>query len=194
MERFQLEASDMISFHCYGNLEEARKCVQNLRRYNRPILCTEYMARPNGSRFDPILGYFQQEKVGAYNWGFVNGKSQTIYPGIPGRRSTQAEPPVWFHDIFRANGTPYDPAEVEYIKKVTGQERPFNRPASRSRRSEWRGPARQAQAGARCQWLCLQLPDQSISSPSFMSVRGRAVLELGIIAVFLNSMPRHPVK
>ncbi|HOX56263.1 MAG TPA: cellulase family glycosylhydrolase [Candidatus Paceibacterota bacterium] len=123
MERFQIEESDVISFHSYGNLEEAKKCVQNLRRYNRPILCTEYMARPNGSRFDPILGYFQQDNVGAYNWGFVNGKSQTIYPWDSWKKEYRAEPPVWFHDIFRANGSPYDPAETEYIKAVTSRAR-----------------------------------------------------------------------
>jgi hypothetical protein len=119
MERFQLEASDIISFHCYGNLEEATKCVQNLRRYQRPILCTEYMARPNASRFDPILGYLHQQHVGAYNWGFVDGKTQTIYPWDSWQKEYKAEPPVWFHDIFRASGTPYDPAEVAYIKSIT---------------------------------------------------------------------------
>ena len=122
-ERLQLEESDVISFHNYARLEELKQCVQNLRRYNRPILCTEYMARPNGSRFDPILGYFQQENVGAYNWGFVNGKSQTIYPWDSWKKEYQAEPPVWFHDIFRANGAAYDPAEVEYIKATTSRAR-----------------------------------------------------------------------
>jgi hypothetical protein len=119
MERCQLEESDVVSFHCYGNLDEATKCVQNLRRYGRPILCTEYMARPNGSRFDPILGYFRKENVGAYNWGFVNGKSQTIYPWDSWKKDYSGEPPVWFHDIFRADGTPYDAREVEYIRSVT---------------------------------------------------------------------------
>jgi hypothetical protein len=123
MEQFQLEESDVISFHCYGNLEETRKCVQHLRRYNRPVLCTEYMARPNGSRFDPILGYFQQEAVGGYNWGFVNGKTQTIYPWDSWKKAYRAEPPVWFHDIFRADGSPYDPAEVEYIKAINSRAR-----------------------------------------------------------------------
>jgi hypothetical protein len=119
MERFQLEASDVISFHCYGSLEEATKCVQNLQRYQRPILCTEYMARPNGSRFDPILGYFQRAHVGAYNWGFVNGKSQTIYPWDSWKKEYTAEPPIWFHDVFRTDGTPYDAKEVEYIRNIT---------------------------------------------------------------------------
>jgi len=31
---------------------------------------------------------------------------------------------VWFHDIFRADGTPYDPKEVAYIKRVTGKSAP----------------------------------------------------------------------
>lgn len=121
MERCQLEGSDVITFHNYGPLEEARKCVENLRRYQRPILCTEYMARPQGSRFEPILGYFKKEGVGAYNWGFVDGKTQTIYPWDSWRTNYTAEPPVWFHDIFRRDGTPYDAEEAAYIKSVTGK-------------------------------------------------------------------------
>jgi len=119
MERCQLEDSDVITFHNYGPLEEAKKCVENLRRYQRPILCTEYMARPQGSRFDPILGYFKDAGVGAYNWGFVDGKTQTIYPWDSWRTNYTAEPPVWFHDIFRRSGAPYDAKEVDYIKSVT---------------------------------------------------------------------------
>jgi hypothetical protein len=123
MEAFQLEQSDVISFHSYGPVEEARKCVDNLRRYNRPILCTEYMARPQGSTFDPVMGYFKQQNVAAYNWGFVDGKSQTIYPWDSWRKQYTAEPVPWFHDILRTDGTPYDQKEVDYIKWVTGAAR-----------------------------------------------------------------------
>jgi hypothetical protein len=28
---------------------------------------------------------------------------------------------VWFHDIFRTDGTAYRPEEVAYIKKVTAE-------------------------------------------------------------------------
>jgi hypothetical protein len=121
IERFMLEHSDVISFHCYGGAGDLRKCIQNLRRYNRPILCTEYMARPNGSRFDPHLGIMKEEKVAAYNWGFVAGKTQTIYPWDTWRKTYTAEPPLWFHDIFRRDGAPYDSKEVEYIRRVTGR-------------------------------------------------------------------------
>ncbi len=124
MSRFQLEKSDVITFHNYARLPELKQRVASLKRYHRPLLCTEYMARPNGSTFDPILAFFKEAKIGAYNWGFVAGKSQTIYPWDSWDRQYTAEPPVWFHDIFRKDGTPYDPREVSYIKRVTGASRP----------------------------------------------------------------------
>jgi len=122
-ERCQLEESDIITFHCYGKPDEMQRCVEHLRRYNRPILCTEYMARPMGSRVDPILGYLKNERVGAYNWGFVNGKTQTIFPWDSWDKKYTAEPTPWFHDILRRDGTPFDPKEVEYIKSVTRAKR-----------------------------------------------------------------------
>jgi len=121
IERFMLEQSDVISFHSYSKLDELKKCVENLRRYNRPILCTEFMARPNGSTFDPHLAYLKEQKVGAYCWGFVAGKTQTIYPWDSWTKTYTAEPPVWFHDIFRRDGTPFDAKEVDFIKRVTGK-------------------------------------------------------------------------
>lgn len=120
-ERVQLEQSDVISFHSYDPPEGIKKCVDNLRRYNRPILCTEFMARPRGSEFDPILAYLKQERVGAYCWGFVAGKTNTIYPWDSWQKRYEKEPEVWFHDVFRTDGTPFDPAEVEYIRRVTGK-------------------------------------------------------------------------
>jgi hypothetical protein len=121
MQRFQLEQSDIVSFHNYGKPDDIKRRIADLRRYNRPIVCTEYMARPMGSTFDPVLGDLKAARVGAYNWGFVAGKSQTIYPWDSWDRPYTAEPKVWFHDIFRADGTPYDPKEVAYIKRVTGK-------------------------------------------------------------------------
>src|SRR5688572_2649882 len=128
IEKFMLEQSDIITFHNYANIDEVKQCVTNLRRYNRPILCTEYMARPRGSTFDPILGYFKEQKVGAYNWGFVAGKSQTIYPWETWTKTYTNEPAVWFHDIFSANGTAYNIQEVHYIKSVTGSKRRLKQP------------------------------------------------------------------
>jgi hypothetical protein len=116
-----LENSDVITFHSYDPLPRTQELVRALRRYNRPIINTEYMARPIGSTFESHLPYFAEQGVGAINWGFVNGRSQTIYPWDTWTREYTAGPPVWFHDIWNTDGTPYRPAEVELIKRVTGE-------------------------------------------------------------------------
>ncbi len=113
-----LAESDIISFHVYSNPKVSEKCVENLKIYNRPLICTEYMARPN-STFNPILGIFKKHNVAAYNWGFVNGKSQTIYPWNSWEKKYTADTlPPWFHDVFKADGSPYDKREIDYIKET----------------------------------------------------------------------------
>jgi hypothetical protein len=120
IELIQLAESDVISFHSYGNLSEMKEWVAAMKKEGRPLLCTEYMARPVGSTFDPILGYLKEQNIAAYNWGFVQGKTNTIYPWDSWQKPYATEPPRWFHDIFRTDGTPYDQKEVDYIKSVTG--------------------------------------------------------------------------
>jgi hypothetical protein len=121
--RWMLEQSDIITFHNYEDLDSVQRRVAFLRKLGRPILCSEYMARPTGSTFQAIMPYFKQEKIGAYNWGFVAGKSQTIYPWETWQKKYTAEPRVWFHDIFRPDGTPYDENEVKFIGELTGKSR-----------------------------------------------------------------------
>jgi hypothetical protein len=120
VERFMLSHSDITSFHDYGQLDEMQQCIRTLMHFRRPMICSEYMARPRGSTFDPILAELKKRKVGALNWGFVSGKTQTIYPWDSWEKSYTAEPPIWFHDIFRNDGTPFDAKEAGYIKSVTG--------------------------------------------------------------------------
>jgi hypothetical protein len=120
MARFQLEESDIISFHSYDPPAKLKSRVAALRRYGRPLLCTEYMARPQGSTFEAVLPYLKEQKIGAYNWGFVAGKTQTQYPWDSWKETYTGEPTVWFHEIFRKDGTPYDPKEVDLIKALTG--------------------------------------------------------------------------
>jgi hypothetical protein len=117
---FDLNNSDVINYHCYDPLPGMKKVVHDLRQYGRPLLCTEYMARPVGSTFATILPFLKQQHIAAYNWGFVSGKTQTIYPWDSWKKTYTAEPPLWFHDIFRTDGTPYKQAEVALIRKETG--------------------------------------------------------------------------
>jgi hypothetical protein len=78
------------------------------------------MARPNNSTFQSFLPIAKKHNVAMYNWGFVDGKTQTIYPWDSWTKTYTAEPPLWFHDIFRKDGTPYRAEEVQLIRELTG--------------------------------------------------------------------------
>jgi hypothetical protein len=122
MAKLQLELSDIVSFHNYEPPDKFEQEVVWLERYHRPIICTEYMARPKGSTFQAILPIAKKDHVGAINWGFVAGKSQTYLPWDSWQHPyVNRQPPVWFHDIFRQDGTAYKPEEVQFIRKLTGK-------------------------------------------------------------------------
>ncbi|MFZ0747683.1 MAG: 1,4-beta-xylanase [Terracidiphilus sp.] len=121
MARIQITESDIISFHNYGWPEDFEARVRQLEQYHRPILCTEYMARGVGSLFDTILPLAKRDHVGAINWGLVAGKTQTYLPWDSWERPYVLEqPPVWFHDVFHPDGTPYRLREAEIIRGLTG--------------------------------------------------------------------------
>ena len=121
LHRYEIEASDIISFHNYDPLPRVMLAVDYLKKFGRPIVCTEYMARPMKNTFESIMPYLKEQKIGAYNWGFVAGKTQTNYPWDSWKKPYKAEPRLWFHDIFRSDGTPYIAREVRFIKKMTGK-------------------------------------------------------------------------
>lgn len=119
MERIQLEQSDVISFHNYDRPEEFEKRVLWLAARHRPVLCTEYMARGNGSTFQGTLPVARKYRVAAYNWGLVAGKTQTFLPWDSWKKPyTDRAPEVWFHEIFRTDGSPYSAGEVDFIRGI----------------------------------------------------------------------------
>lgn len=118
MERSQVEHSDIISFHNYGLPEHLEMKIVQLERYGRPLWCTEYMARGVQSTFENALPILRRHGVGAYNWGFVAGRSQTYYPWDSWQTPYPPEPPLWFHDIFRGDGTPYREDEVAFLRQT----------------------------------------------------------------------------
>jgi hypothetical protein len=120
IQRTQVEDSDVLSFHNYGWPEDFEAHILLLEQYHRPILCTEYMARGNGSTFDTILPLALKYRVAAINWGFVQGKTQTWYPWDSWTRPyTLEQPAVWHHDIFTPDGKPYRQHEVDLIRALT---------------------------------------------------------------------------
>lgn len=121
LSEFQIKNSDVTTYHNYGDAENHRQDIAKLRTLSqRPLICTEYMARSRNSLFSTIMPMLKKENIAAYNWGLVAGKTNTIYawdkPMPDGK-----EPELWFHDIFRPDGTPYKQDEVKVIKDLTGK-------------------------------------------------------------------------
>ena len=125
------ENSDVITFHTY-EAEKLDPTIQRLKKFKRPIMCTEYMAREFGTTFEFSLPIFKRENIGCYNWGLVAGKSQTHF-GWSTILELQKkkkngdflndldeipEPEEWFHDIFRKDGSPFKETEISFIKQI----------------------------------------------------------------------------
>ena len=118
----QLAQSDILSFHSYDWPEIFESRIRELQPLGRPILCTEYMARGNGSTFDGSLPVANKYHVAAINWGLVAGKTQTYLPWDSWQRPyVLTQPAVWFHEVFRQDDTPYRQHEVDLLRQLTGR-------------------------------------------------------------------------
>ena len=118
LNKFQLDNSDIITYHNYSGPEQHQAAIDSLKTLGRPLVCTEYMARRNNSLFTNIMPILAKENIGAINWGLVAGKSNTKYAWdepIP----DGGEPALWFHEIFHPDGKPYKQEEVDLIKSLT---------------------------------------------------------------------------
>jgi hypothetical protein len=119
VERIQVTRSDVMTFHDYSWPETFAKRAHQMLSYGRPVICTEYMARGAGSTFDGSLPIAKRLNIGMINWGFVDGKTQTRLPWDSWKKPyTSDEPPIWFHEVLRADGTPYRVAETELITQL----------------------------------------------------------------------------
>ncbi|GHT55323.1 hypothetical protein AGMMS49982_21130 [Bacteroidia bacterium] len=118
LNKYQLENSDVITYHTYGDAEGHRALINELKQYGRPMICTEYMARTHNSTFQTIMPMLKAENIGAISWGLVAGKTNTIFTWETPLPDVE-EPPIWFCDIFRKDGSPYSQEEIETIKALT---------------------------------------------------------------------------
>lgn len=119
IQRTQLEQSDVITFHNYEQPEAFVARIAQLRKYGRPLICTEWLARGAGSNVDTILPIARRENIGMINWGFVDGAIQTRFPWDSWQRPYTLEAPtVWFHDLLKADGTPYRAREAELFRRL----------------------------------------------------------------------------
>lgn len=130
LDAFMFSHSDVITFHCYEPAAGMEARIHSLKVYDRPMICTEYMARGLDSTFDTILPLLKAHQIGALNWGFVQGKSQTHCPWDSWQVRYEQEPELWFHDIFRTSGAPYNIQEVDLIKSITRTEKALTHQAA----------------------------------------------------------------
>jgi hypothetical protein len=119
IQNIQLTNSDVISFHSYAGPSAFESRIDQLTPHGRPILCTEYMARPQGSTVESILPVAKRHNVGAINWGLVAGKTQTYFPWDSWNHPYPAVPKVWFHDLLRPGGTAFDNTESQTIRSLS---------------------------------------------------------------------------
>ncbi len=117
INEFAASQSDLISFHCYLPPQQLAERIASLTVHGRPLFCSEYMARGQGSTFAYSLPILKRYNIGAINWGLVSGKTQTIYPWKWTKE--KGEPDILFHDVFHPDGTLLYPIEEAAIKEVT---------------------------------------------------------------------------
>lgn len=119
----QLDNSDVITFHSYGEPAAFADRIQELSPLGRPILCTEYLARSLGSTVEAILPIAKRHNVSAFNWGLVAGKTQTYLPWDSWDHPYLKPPKAWFSDLLQPDGRPYRDAETLLVQTLSTNER-----------------------------------------------------------------------
>jgi hypothetical protein len=114
----QLDNSDVISFHSYAEPDGFEARIDELAPLGRPVLCTEYLARSQGSTMEAILPIAKRRNVGAYNWGFVVGKTQTYLPWDSWDHPYTSAPKTWFSDLLKPDGLPFQNREIQTVQSL----------------------------------------------------------------------------
>ena len=109
-----ISLSDVISFHSYASIEHTRAQTDDLAKLGRPLFCTEWLHRLYNNTVETHLPFFKERGVSIYNWGFVNGKTQTHLSW----NMDENPPAIWQHDLFDKDLKPYSMDEIGLIKKL----------------------------------------------------------------------------
>ena len=132
--------SDLHSIHNYSGPKSLRRLINEYQKDGRPVIVSEWLARDRESTVEECLPVMKEMNAGAVNWGFVSGKSGTIWNwesrkdesgdmrntkqerkegNVVKQGESFPEPDIWFHDLLRFDGTPYDKKEIEVFKRLT---------------------------------------------------------------------------
>lgn len=125
IDRSALLHSDIATFHAYWKAEHVERFIDYLTVLDRPMLCTEWMARAVDSKIDDQLQLFHDRKIGCFQWGLVQGRTQTHLPwpaDLVRAHGGSSDASIWFHDLLYPDGRPYDEDEVAKISDLTRSE------------------------------------------------------------------------
>ncbi|MBN1444177.1 MAG: hypothetical protein JXA90_15810, partial [Planctomycetes bacterium] len=136
MSRRLAELSDIVSLHAYDRVDGVRAKIEILAKSRRPLVATEFLHRQSGNTLERILPLFAAREIGWYHWGLVAGRTQTYMPW--GSRAGDPMPEIWQHDVFRADGRPYAPDELDLVREFSFGELREILPTSRAAPRTWR--------------------------------------------------------
>jgi len=117
--RVALDESDIVTFHHYGGFERGKEIANKLAQEGRPMLNTEWLNRILDNQMADHLPYYHDERIGSYSWGLVAGKSQHFLPWDTLWNRRELPLNRWQHDLFDTYHTPYDPAELELMRRLS---------------------------------------------------------------------------
>ncbi len=120
-EQEAVDLSDIVTFHNYSAFPDFVRNVEWLRaRTDRPLVCNEWLNRIEGNTVETVLPFLHAMGIGSYHWGLIQGYSQTWEPhGVyfeAAKRGERKDLRLWMHDLYRFNGYPYDPREIDIIR------------------------------------------------------------------------------
>jgi hypothetical protein len=119
IEKIQVELSDFISFQNYQGPEEFEKRVKWLQAFGRPVMCTGFLARNQGSSIEAILPIALKYDIGALVGDLVQGKTQRWLPSDSWQKPyVDREPSVWSQDLFLTTGPLYRKQDADVIKQM----------------------------------------------------------------------------
>lgn len=110
----KLERSDLVTFHSFDSAEGVEARIQMLRRYRRPIICSDWLMRQTGNDFEKVLPVFATYQVGWFNRGLVAGKTQMQIQAQ--RYRSEEQPDLWQQNVLKDDGTPYREREIQLIQ------------------------------------------------------------------------------
>lgn len=110
--------NDVHNFHLYDLSKDRMKAIHDMVNMlrgisDRPIVCTEAVARTRGGTFARSLSAFSKYHIHFYNWGLYTSDANW---DVAWELSSFEPYEPWFHDVLHPDGTPYEYRDLEWIR------------------------------------------------------------------------------